>query len=270
MFELHDIEKACEWVPGGLQVLKLVDPLDLVTQPRWNVAVDVGELDFKPGKSAYIFEQDRISGRLEDETDVSNPAGDFTTYRLSATIKKIRPDVEALRAKLMNRRVHVVATNMDDLQRFVPYIRLFAKSDTGDRPSSRNGYSFQGITRTILPGPGIGGNIEAGGGGEGGGTDPEVPVPGTAQAIVITTSASTYTYTIPAGRWLVGWEVRGSADQSVSLGLTAMGNELGGPIDLTALQVWPGAGNQIPTFTTTNIYFSGLTGTNTIKLWLIG
>lgn len=267
MFELHDVEKACDWVPGGLQTLKLVDPRDLVTQPTWNIAASVGELDFKPGKSAYIFEQDRIGGRLEDETDVSNPAGDFVTYRLSATVRKIRPDVEAFRAKLLNRRIHVVATYQDDQQRFVPYMRLFAKSDSGDRPSSRNGYSFQGLTRVILPGPGIGGNVATGGGD--GGTDPEAPTVAGAQVVVITTSASSYTYTIPTGSWLVGWEVRGSADQSVSLGLTVGGNELGGPIDLTALQVWPGAGNQIPSFFNTNIYFSGLTGTNTIKIWLI-
>lgn len=267
MFELHSIEKACEWVPGGLQILKIIDPNDLVTQPEWNVSVDAGELEFKPGKAAYTFEQDRVSGSLEDEIDTSNAAGDFTTYRLKATVKVIRPTVEALRAKLMNRRVHVIATNMDDLQRFVPYMRLSSKSDSGARQSDRNGYSFQGLTRCVLPGPGVGGNIETVPGG--GGTDPGGGGTGTAQAVVITTSSSTHTYMVPTGKWLVGWEVRGSSDQSVSLGLTPGGNELGGPVDLAALQVWTAAGNQIPSFFDTNIYFSGLTGTNTIKLWFI-
>ena len=99
--------------------------------------------------------------------------------------------------------------------------------------------------------------------------------------------------TVPAGStaawkdkkrylWLIGlvvpslafigygaWELTGSDAQTVVLGSTPGGEELGGPVDLTALQTWVGTGNVLPS-TGYTIYFSGLTGNNTIKLWLLG
>ncbi|MBL7780676.1 MAG: hypothetical protein JNM22_05615 [Saprospiraceae bacterium] len=269
MFELHSIERACERVPGGLKRIDLIDPRDLATPAAWNVSMSLDSLDFLPGKSAYSFEKDILSGRLEGDHDTGSIAGDYFAYKLSASVRAIRPTMESLRAKVRNRRIHLVATYQDDLKRLVPYMRLAIRDDSGTTWSDKQGYQIVGNTRLIMPGPGIGGNIETAPGESGGdgGTTPTTGV----EPVVISTSESTYTYTIPVGKWLVGWELRSDDDQSgVSLGLTSGGTELGGPVDLAALQSWAGNANMIPTFTSTPIYFSGLTGTNTIKLWLLG
>lgn len=267
MFELHAIEKACKRVPGGLKKISIVDPADLATPAKWNVSQSLDSLEFLPGKAAYVFEKDLLSGRLEGDPDTGNAAGDFFSYRLTATVRAIRGTVESFRAKLINRRVHVVATYRDDLQRFCPYMRLSAKDDSGGW-NGYQGYNFTGVSRLLMPGPGLGGNVEEGGTG-GGGSDPTPPT-GTVEPIVINTTDSTYTYLIPSGKWLVGIEIRGDSDQTVSVGLTPGGDEFAGTMELTALQAWPIQGNSIPTFTSTNIYFSGLVGANTIKIWLLG
>ncbi len=88
--------------------------------------------------------------------------------------------------------------------------------------------------------------------------------------VELATAAPTYTYTVPAGSLLVGWEVRSSdATQSVSLGTSALGNDLGGPVDLEALQVWAAKGISLSSFVSSDIYFSGLEGLNSIRLWLL-
>lgn len=267
MFELHSIERACARIPGGLKSIKLIDPLDLTVQPKWNVSASAIDLSFKPGKSAYTFQADRLQARLEGETIVSSSAGDYNEYRLTAGIKAIRQTVESLRAKLMGRRIHVVVTYMDDLQRLLPYMRLSAKDDSGNLFGEKQGYSFTGITRLLSPGPGVGGNIatvvpptvEPG--------TPEI-TPGNIATVDITVTTPTHTYSLPANTWLIGWEVRSSVAQTVLLGTSASGNELGGPIDLPALTWWIGNGNQTPSESALNLYFSGLAGTNEIRLWL--
>lgn len=268
MVDLHSVERACLAVPGGLKKLVLVDPRDLATQPRWNIAQDAGELDFLPGKSAYTFENDRLSARLTGDTTVSQSGGDFLEYRLTANVRAIRSTVESLRAKLINRRIHVVATYRDNLQRFLPYMRLYAGDDSGTRFGDRQGYTFQGVTRLLSPGPGIGGNIETALPPV---TDPGTPDPGTGATLIeLSVTTSTYTYTIPAGKWLVGWELRSTSAQEASLGLSPSGYELGGPVQLLANQPWAGSGSNLATFIATPIYFSGLVGTNTIRIWVLG
>lgn len=267
MFELHSVERACARVPGGLKSIKLIDPNDLETKPAWNVSASAGSLDFLPGKAAYTLEPDKLVARLECETIITSAAGDFNEYRLTAGIRAIRPTVESLIAKLMNRRVHVVVTYRDDLQRFLPYMRLSSRNDSGNVYTDKQGYNFTGVTRLIMPGPGVGGNIaEVAPPVTDGGTD-------TTGAVTVTETTTTepiYTTLIPAGKWLLGWEIRSDEDQTVSAGLTSGGNELDGPVDVAALQWWIGQGNDMPTSTSYNIYFSGLTGTNTIKIWLAG
>ncbi len=88
--------------------------------------------------------------------------------------------------------------------------------------------------------------------------------------VELAASTPTYSYTVPAGSLLVGWEVRSSdSSQSVSLGTTALGSELGGPVDLSALQVWASKGINLTSFSSNDIYFSGLEGLNSIRLWLL-
>lgn len=267
MFSLHSVARACR-VPGGVKALEFADPNDLVTQPTWNIGQST-ELDFKPGKSAIYIETDYRTTRLNGDHDVSNQAGDFFSYKLDGRVRSIRATVESLRAKIIGRRIHCIATYMDDVRRLVPYMRLAIGDDSGTRRNDKQGYNIQGTTRLLMPGPDVGGNITVteppvGGGG----TTPPVVGAG-AQIVTITTNEPNYAYLLEAGNWLVGWELRSTTAQAPSLGYTAGGTELGGPIPLEPLQTWVGQGNMIPTFDDTNIYFSGLAGTNTIKLWIL-
>lgn len=264
-FDLHSVDQAC-LIPGGLKTLNLVDPRDLATQPSWNVAQDAGSLDFLPGKAAYYIEQDLRSGRLTGDPDISNTAGDFYNYKLQASVRSIRATMESLRAKLHNRRVHVIGTYRDGLQRFVPYMRLAIADDSGARRGDKQGYTISGTTRLILPGPGVGGNIAT--------VPPPVSegpevTPGSAASVTISTSDPNYTFEIEAGQWLVAIMVRSTDAQTVQIGLSPGTDEIGGPVSLAALQGYAFDGNQVPSFDNTNIYFSGLEGTNTIKIWLL-
>jgi hypothetical protein len=266
MFTLHSIAEACR-VPGGLKSLEFADPNDLVVQPTWNIG-STTDLQFKPGKAAIYIKADPRTSSLAGNHDTANIAGDFFTYRVDARVRTIRATVESLRGKILNRRIHLVATYQDGVRRLVPYIRLNIDDNSGTRRNDKQGYSISGTTRLLMPGPDIAGNITTvpppiGGGG---GTD---PVGGGVQIVTIPVTASTATYLLESGKWLVGWEVRSTSAQTVSLGLTAGGTELGGPVSLSALEAWVGQGNSMPTFDDANIYFSGLAGTNTIKLWIL-
>jgi hypothetical protein len=266
MIALHALERSCERALPGVKSLALIDPDDLTAQPTWYLQPNIAALSFKPGKAAYAFEADLLSARLVGDPDTGSQSGDFHNYRLTANVRTLVGTVDYLRAKLMNRRTHVVVTYRNGSQRFVPNMRLSATDDSGSRGNGQNGYTFNGAARLLGPAPWlagefdvIGGPIESGG---------EL-TPGAVNLVEISTSASTYTYAIPAGYLLSAWELTGSDAQTVSLGSTALGDELGGPVDLTALQTWVGTGNVLPS-TGYNIYFSGLTGSNTIKLWLLG
>lgn len=260
MFPLHAIERVCLRVPGGLKKISIIDPADLATPAKWNVSQSLDALDFLPGKAAYVFEKDLLSGRLEGDTDTSNAAGDFFPYRLTATVRAIRPTVESFRAKLVNRRVHVVATYRNDLQRLLPWIRLTAKDDSGAAWNTYQGYTFTGVTRLLMPGPGVGGNVAE--------NPTESMVPGT---IVHsdTTSSSSWSYEIPADRLLVVVFVFSASDQTVSLGTTSGGEELGGPVDIPGGEYGLLGSNNLRTTTPTTIHLSGLVGSNTIEVWTL-
>lgn len=259
MFELHAVEKACKRVPGGLKKLSIVDPADLATPAKWNVSQSLDALEFLPGKAAYVFEKDLLSGRLEGDTDTGNAAGDFFSYRLTATVRAIRGTVESFRAKLINRRVHVVATYRDGLQRLCPYMRLSAKDDSGSW-NAYQGYTFTGVSRLLLPGPGLGGNVAENPTGN--------MVPGTI-VHTDTTTGSTWSYEIPADRLLVVVFVYSTSDQTVSLGTSAGGEELGGPAFIPGSQYGLLGSNNLRTTVATTIHLSGLVGSNTIEVWTL-
>lgn len=267
MYNLHSIAEACR-VPGGIKQIQFADPNDLTEQPTWNIGTST-ELSFKPGKAAISMVPDQRSARLDGDHETGNVAGDFFSYRFECRVKSIRATVESLRAKIVGRRIHLVATYQDGVRRLVPYMRLAINDQSGTRRFDKQGYLITGTTRLLMPGPDVAGNITAteppvGGGG----TTPPVTGAG-AEIITITTTESTYAYLLESGKWLVGWELRSSSAQTVSVGYTSGGEELGGPVSLSPLQAFVGQGNMIPTFDDTNIYFSGLVGNNTIKLWVL-
>lgn len=265
--QLHSIERSCSRVPGALTEIILIDPADLEEIPDYFLLPNVAALNFKPGKSGWAFQHDRLRGRLEDNTNTDQDAGDYIEYVLSCTVRNIRLDVEYLRMKLLNRRIHVVAKYGDGLQRFIPYMRLSAAGDSGERPTSRNQYTFRGLARLDKPAPLI--DTELSGSIGGGAPTPSDPG-STVEPVVITTSASTYIYSVPAGKLLTAIWVRSDAGQTVQIGTSAGGDQLGGPATLSANEPALFGSNILRPTTNTNIYFSGLAGNNTIEIWLLG
>lgn len=262
--QLHAIERQCSRIPGALKQIVLIDPDDLQELPDYYVLPNVAELLFKPGKTAFTFQHDRANGRLEDTQTTDNRAGDIFEYTLSCTIRNIRLDVDYLRAKLINRRIHVVATYQDGSQRFLPYMRLSSGSDSGESRSARNGYSFKGVARLHRPAVFIAAEITGGG---------DVPDTGTTPAVSpvsISTSASTYTYLVPAGKLVTAIWVKSDASQEVQVGTTSGGWEIGGPAAADAGDPIIFGSNLLRPETSTPIYFSGLAGNNTIEIWLLG
>lgn len=266
--ELHAIERVCSRTPGSIKRIVLIDPDDLASQPDWHLLPSIATLSFLPGKAAYDFQDDRLTARLEDTTEDA-PAGDFFQYTLTARLRTVRAEVELLRAKTVNRRLHVIATYYNDEQRFLPDMRLRFRADSADRPAGRNGYQVTGVCRLAKPAPFLDAVVDVIGG-------PYVPpdTPPTSingvTLVEITTSDSSYVYEIAAGFLLLGWEVTGTTAQTVALGTTAGGEQLGGPVTLGIAETWVGTGINLPSENLINIYFSGLTGTNTIKIWLLG
>lgn len=264
---LHDIRRACPRVLGGLKTLMLIDPRDLQSQPGFYLIPNIISLSFKTGKRAFILEQDKFSGSLEGDPETSNRAGDFFTYRLQATVRNNRLIVDLQRMKLMNRRIHVVATYQDGYQRFVPYMRLSATDSSGRRATDRSGYSFSGVCRIITPAPSIAATLTlppvGGGGGGGSSSDAMQPV------IISGITGSTYTYTIPAGFLLLGIYVKSNAAQTVDIGTTSGGTEITEDFSLSANQYGVAGTMMLHADTDTDIFFSNLAGTNKIILYLV-
>lgn len=266
--ELIEIERACSYPLGSLKQVALINPNDLYSQPKWYDIPNVADLDWKPGKSAYSFPCDRQNARLTDKPVISARAGDVVEYNLSCTVRGIRLQVDWLRRRLINRRIHVVATYQDGYQKFVPWMRLLGESDSGERRNSRNQYSFTGQARLLNLAPAIAASLTPGGGGGGGGETDPPPVAGI-EPVVITTSASTATYLLPAGKTLLFYYISSNADQVVDLGITASGDEINDGIEVAA-GTWHLSGAPLwYAGTATTLYFSGLAGTNTIKLYIL-
>jgi len=262
---LHALERSCSRIPGAIKQIVIIDPDDLIGVPAYYLIPNVNDLSFKTGKSAWAFRHDRFRGRLNDNTITDDEAGDFFEYTLTATVRNIRLDVEWLRAKLMNRRVHAVATYANGAQRFLPWIRLSAASDSGDSPTARNQYSFRGVCRMDRPAPFINAIIEGTPGEPG---DYQPPTQG-AGPDVINTSAQSYTYKVPAGRLVTAIWILSNQAQTVQIGLAPGGEELG-MIELLPNEPGLLGSNILRPITDTNIYFTGLQGSNTIEVWLLG
>lgn len=267
-FELNAIERSCTRTSGGLKTLVLIDPADLTEQPAWHLSPNIADISFAPGKAAYVFQHKRFTARLEDDTP-TDAAGDYFTYRLTAFIRVIRGEVELLRAKLINRRIHVVVTYMNGEQRFLPYLRLTGKGDSGatygkDAP----GVNFTGVMRLLKPAPFVAGTFDVIGGPY---VPPESGGTGTVTLVELSTEDGTFSYTVPTGKWISGLEIRSTDAQTIKVGTTAGGEELSGmPVALDALTPFVLNGAILDTFSAHTIYFSDLAGTNSIRIWLLG
>lgn len=268
MLDLHAILKQCPGAPG-LKYLRLINPDDLEVQPRWYHIPVVQALQFKAGRAAFDISHRLITGILSDKTDPST-SGDTYTYTIGAQLDMVSIEMEFLRAKLRNRKVHVLTTDLHDVQRIVPYMRLYADGTSGNN-STRAGYSIQGRRVLDKPAPFLNEvpNIigppyvpptdPGGGSGSGTGFTP----------VEIVTSAGQYTYTLATGRFLMAIFIKSTSAQTVSIGYSAGASELGGPIDMIPNTKYQFGDNWLYPDVPVNIHISGLQGTNTIEICVL-
>lgn len=267
MLNLHAIQRQC---PGasGLKSISLVNPDDLEVQPRWYHIPVVQALQFKAGRAAFDISHRLITGIISDKTDL-NSSGDTYTYTVGAQLDMVSIEMEFLRAKLRNRKVHVLCTDLHDKQRIVPYMRLIADGTTGNN-STRAGYSIQGRRVLSSPAPFLNEvpNIigppyipptDPGVGGSGTGFTPQE----------IVTTASDYTYTLATGKFLMAIFIKSTSAQIVSIGYSAGASELGGPIEMVANTKYQFGDNWLYPDIPVNIHISGLQGTNTIEICVL-
>ena len=80
-------------------------------------------------------------------------------------------------------------------------------------------------------------------------------------------TGDTYAYTIPAGHLLLAIYMKSTDAQTVSIGTTAGGDQVGGPVAAAANTALNFAGLNVYAETDKTIYFSGLAGTNVVKVW---
>lgn len=245
----------------------MIDPADLQDQPRWWLLPAFEQLQFKPGRGAYPLSHKLLSGRIQ-ERQVESVAGDVFEVTLSAVIRNLRSEVDYLRAKISNRRLHVVGITRSGQQRFVPHMKFSIAADTGDR-SNQNAYTVQGAARLWRPAP----LVELLSPVVSGTVIPPVtnpPVTGGSVSITeVTVTGSTYTYSLPAGKLLLCVYAKGSSGQTLLVGTTSGGYDLSGPLEITA-NTWALLGDNLwHADSSTPIYISGLQGTNTLKFYIL-
>lgn len=263
---IHTIEGYCRPAAPGLNSIRLVDPFDLQVQPSWWTLPNFASLQFKPGRGAFDLGADLLSGQLvERATDTA--MGEVYDATVNFTIRNIRIEVEYLRAKMLNRRFHVIVTYRNGVQRYLPYTRLLATGNSGNR-SERNQYQYTGTTRLCKPFPFLGA------------TPPIItgivippavnpPVGSGVSVSEVTTTSGSYTFALPAGKLLMVVYAKSNVAQTVQIGTTSGGYELSGPLDMTSGQ-WALLGDNIwYAESITPIYISGLQGTNTLKFYVI-
>lgn len=228
----HDIVRVCEKPPGGIRTVTIIVPSDLESEPVQYCVPNIADLVLVDGAVAYSLEIDQFSGRLVDKQNTSNRAGDTFDYSLTFTIRKVRLDVEWLRGKLANRRMHVIVTYATGLQRYLPNMRPVSESDSGDKIGSRNQYTFNFSTSLERPAPTIDSSIS-------GGTGTIIP-PAPPGLTVATAIAA------PGGTVSIGAEtlvhaiviLPTSLPNTVTIGTSAGGDQVMSEEEIAAGQIW--------------------------------
>jgi len=228
---LHDIERICKAVPGGCRSITFIVPNDVDTLPEQFCVPNVADITLLSGKVAYRIEFDRNSARHVERHNGGNRAGDTFDSTLTFTLKKIRVEVEWLRAKLANRRVHVIAEYNGGGQRLLLNMRVLSDSDSGDRIGAPNRYNFTLTSSASAPAPFIASELTGGGGG--------VVMPPAPPGLTITTviNAPGGTVEIPGGSLVHAVVITPSiTDNTVQIGTTSGGDELMYPDTIAAGQ----------------------------------
>lgn len=199
----------------------LIVPSSVDTYPEQYCVPNVADIVLLEGATAYTIHFQRDTARLVDKQTTGNPAGDTFEYSLTFSVKEIRLDVEWLRAKLANRRVHVIAEYRTGLQRLIPNMRVVSESDSGDRIGSPQRYNFTFSAMLSAPAPTI--NSSLTGTGSGIVTPPEPPGLIVGQAI----TAPGDTVDIPAESLIHAIVLTAPASpNTVKIGTTMGGDEI--------------------------------------------
>lgn len=202
--------------------MTLIVPSDVSALPEQFCVPNVGDVTLLSGKVAYRIEFDRNSCRHVERQSTNNRAGDTFDSTLSFTVKKLRVEVDWLRAKLANRRVHVIVEYADGNKRLLLNMRTVSESDSGDRIGAPNRYAFTLTSSATAPAPFINSElIPPGGGG--------IVVPPTPPGLTITTpiNAPGGTVELPAGSLVHAVVLTPSlTDNTVQIGTTPGGDDL--------------------------------------------
>lgn len=260
--DYDNIPRLCQPPAGSLKAIQFFDPDSLTEQPVWYALPNFEALSFPSGTEPFVIEADKLTGIFTEKVVTNSAAGDYYEGQLNCTVRGVRLDVEYIRRKMRNRRVHVLVTYQDDLQRFVPNMRLSIDSTSGDK-GSKNAYTIQGAARYLTPAPTINSVLTPPGGGGGGGGEDPMNAP-----VTLTVTGSTTSYAIAAGMLLTAIVIIGDTSQTIDIGTTPGGSDITDDFDcvggeaamLGSINLYSGAGK--------TIYFSNLTGNNTIKIYL--
>lgn len=253
---------------GGIKDIALIDPDDIQSQGAQYLQPNISGITLKPGKVMYLFQQARLTGRFQYQTNTDASAGDYVTCELNAQVRGVALDRDWIVQKFMNRRIHAVVTYLNGTQRYVKNLRFRATHDSGARKQDRVSYSFTATSRLLLPPPLIAAPLNlpyvCTGAGDSGPCDCTETT-----MIEISTSAPSTSYTVPQGRLVTAIQVKSNAGQTVNVGLTDGGGEIAQDIPLAANQDMLTGNNALYADVTKTIYFTGLQGNNTIRIWLL-
>lgn len=268
MLQLHTTNRACgQTYTSGLKAISLIDPNDLLLPLPVFTIPKIAAVAFKPGKAALYLPMEFFSGRYQERTTYDT-AGTIYEHIVTFEQRGVNINTDFLRAKLTNRRVHVVIVLQDDTQRIIQSVLFQHTSDTGNN-TARNQYTFEGVVKKLKPAATLAGTINI--------ISPPYVVPptppssgsGAVEIVEITTTFPAHTYEVPAGRLLVAIFILTDTAQYVSIGYSAGQSELAGPFEQAANTKVKFGDNWIIPVVDTNIYITGLAGTNTIQICLL-
>ena len=109
-------------------------------------------VELKPGKEVYHIEVDRRTAGHTEDLNSSNDQGDFYQRGISFEVRRMRQEVQTLRRRLMNRRVHVIFTDENGLTYLYLNQRL-RRNAARNQYGSKNGYTFDFSGASRLPAP---------------------------------------------------------------------------------------------------------------------
>jgi len=151
---LRDIEKWCGVNNAGIREINLIVPSDVYTAPAQYYTPNLdGSIELVSGAQVYNIAFDRRSASFTEKLITNERFGDYYQQTLQFSIRRDRVEVADLIERMRNRRVHVLYTDKNGLQKFVRNMRAAPETQTGAAPSDRNGSLFQFVGQSEKKAP---------------------------------------------------------------------------------------------------------------------